>query len=126
MVFTRGIGQIIYCKTFGIDEANMFEFWDWVGGRYSLWSSIGLSIALTVGYDNFENLLKGAYEIDTHFNENAFHKNIPVVMALISLWYLNFFGANTEAILPYDQYMHRFAAYFQQGNMESNGKYVDR
>ena len=111
---------------FGIDEANMFEFWDWVGGRYSLWSAIGLSIALTVGYDNFENLLKGAYEIDMHFYENAFHKNIPVVMALISLWYLNFFGANTEAILPYDQYMHRFAAYFQQGNMESNGKYVDR
>ncbi len=113
-------------KKFGIAEENMFVFWDWVGGRYSLWSSIGLSIALTIGYDNFENLLKGAHEIDKHFKESAFNKNIPVLMGLISIWYLNFFGAKTEAILPYDQYMHRFAAYFQQGNMESNGKYVDR
>lgn len=113
-------------KKFGIDEENMFEFWDWVGGRYSLWSAIGLSIALTIGFDNFENLLKGAYEADKHFQQTDFEKNIPVVMALISIWYLNFFNAKTEAILPYDQYLHRFAAYFQQGNMESNGKFVDR
>jgi len=113
-------------KKFGIDPANMFEFWDWVGGRYSLWSAIGLSIALTIGYDNFEQLLKGGYETDVHFKTTAFNKNIPVLMALIGTWYTNFFGAQTEAILPYDQYMHRFAAYFQQGNMESNGKYVDR
>ncbi len=113
-------------KKFGIDTENMFVFWDWVGGRYSLWSAIGLSIALTIGYDNFENLLKGAHEIDKHFQENAFHKNIPVLMGIISIWYLNFFKASSEAILPYDQYMHRFAAYFQQGNMESNGKHVDR
>jgi glucose-6-phosphate isomerase len=111
---------------FGIDKANMFEFWDWVGGRYSLWSAIGLSIALTVGYDNFETLLKGAYQTDLHFQQEPFEKNIPVTMALIGLWYTNFFGSQTEAILPYDQYMHRFPAYFQQGNMESNGKSVDR
>ena len=111
---------------FGIDKANMFEFWDWVGGRYSLWSAIGLSIALTIGYDHFESLLKGAHDTDVHFRTTAFEKNIPVVMALIGLWYTNFFGSQTEAILPYDQYMHRFAAYFQQGNMESNGKSVDR
>ena len=111
---------------FGIDKANMFEFWDWVGGRYSLWSAIGLSIALTVGYDNFETLLKGAHQTDLHFRNTPFEKNIPVTMALIGLWYTNFFGTQTEAILPYDQYMHRFAAYFQQGNMESNGKSVDR
>jgi glucose-6-phosphate isomerase len=111
---------------FGIDKANMFEFWDWVGGRYSLWSAIGLSIALTVGYDNFESLLKGAHQTDVHFRTTPFEKNIPVTMALIGLWYTNFFGSQTEAILPYDQYMHRFAAYFQQGNMESNGKSVDR
>ncbi len=113
-------------KKFGIDPKNMFEFWDWVGGRYSLWSAIGLSIALTVGYDNFELLLKGGYEADVHFKTSSFDKNIPVLMALIGIWYTNFFKAQTEAILPYDQYMHRFAAYFQQGNMESNGKYVDR
>ena len=113
-------------KKFGIVEENMFVFWDWVGGRYSLWSAIGLSIALTIGYDNFENLLKGAHEIDKHFKEKSFDKNIPVLMGLISIWYLNFFGAKTEAILPYDQYLHRFAAYLQQGNMESNGKFVDR
>lgn len=111
---------------FGIASENMFVFWDWVGGRYSLWSAIGLSIALTIGYDNFYKLLEGAHEMDKHFRENAFQKNIPVVMALISIWNLNFLNAKTEAILPYDQYMHRFAAYFQQGNMESNGKYVDR
>ncbi|MBS1747307.1 MAG: glucose-6-phosphate isomerase [Bacteroidetes bacterium] len=113
-------------KKFGIDTANMFEFWDWVGGRYSLWSAIGLSIALTIGYDNFEQLLKGGYETDVHFKTSPFDKNIPVLMALIGTWYVSFFKAQTEAILPYDQYMHRFSAYFQQGNMESNGKYVDR
>jgi glucose-6-phosphate isomerase len=113
-------------EDFGIDKANMFVFWDWVGGRYSLWSAIGLSIALTVGYDNFEQLLKGAYETDKHFQGKSFDKNIPVLMGLISLWYINFFGAQSEAILPYDQYLHRFPAYFQQGNMESNGKHVDR
>jgi glucose-6-phosphate isomerase len=111
---------------FGILPENMFGFWDWVGGRYSLWSAIGLSIALTIGYKNFEDLLKGAYKIDTHFTETAFEQNIPVIMALIGLWYTNFMGASTEAILPYDQYLHRFAAYFQQGNMESNGKTIDR
>jgi len=111
---------------FGINPANMFVFWDWVGGRYSLWSAIGLSIALTIGYDNFEALLKGGYAIDEHFRTTGFDKNIPVIMGLVGLWYTNFFGSQTEAILPYDQYMHRFPAYFQQGNMESNGKYVDR
>ena len=111
---------------FGIDRENMFEFWDWVGGRYSLWSAIGLSIALTIGYENFEQLLKGAHEVDKHFQHTEFERNIPVLMALISLWYVNFFGVQTEAILPYDQYLHRFAAYFQQGNMESNGKSADR
>ena len=111
---------------FGIDKQNMFAFWDWVGGRYSLWSAIGLSIALTIGFKNFEQLLRGAYDADQHFRSTEFEKNIPVLMALISLWYINFFGAQTEAILPYDQYLHRFAAYFQQGNMESNGKTVDR
>lgn len=111
---------------FGIDKNNMFEFWDWVGGRYSLWSAIGLSIALTIGYKNFEQLLKGANHADEHFVSSPFEKNIPVIMALTGLWYTNFFGAQSEAILPYDQYLHRFAAYFQQGNMESNGKSVDR
>ena len=111
---------------FGIDTANMFVFWDWVGGRYSLWSAIGLSIALTIGYDHFEDLLKGAYTVDEHFKNESFDKNIPVLMALIGIWYVNFFDAESEAILPYDQYLHRFAAYFQQGNMESNGKYIDR
>jgi len=111
---------------FGIDKKNMFEFWDWVGGRYSLWSAIGLSIALTIGYKNFEQLLKGAHNSDNHFASEPFEKNIPVLMALLGIWYTNFFGAQSEAILPYDQYMHRFAAYFQQGNMESNGKTIDR
>ncbi len=111
---------------FGIDKKNMFEFWDWVGGRYSLWSAIGLSIALTIGYDHFEDLLKGAYAADEHFRKEKFDKNIPVLMALLGIWYTNFFGAQSEAILPYDQYLHRFAAYFQQGNMESNGKSIDR
>lgn len=111
---------------FGIDTNNMFEFWDWVGGRYSLWSAIGLSIALSIGFDNFEALLSGAYEMDKHFRTAPLEKNIPVTLALVGLWNTNFLGAQTEAILPYDQYLHRFAAYFQQGNMESNGKYVDR
>ena len=111
---------------FGIDKANMFEFWDWVGGRYSLWSAIGLSIALTIGYDHFEQLLKGAHAMDLHFRNKPFEENIPVKMALLGIWYVNFMGAQSEAILPYDQYLHRFAAYFQQGNMESNGKSVDR
>jgi len=111
---------------FGIDKNNMFEFWDWVGGRYSLWSSIGLSIALTIGYKNFEQLLKGAHTADSHFRNTSFDENIPVLMAMIGVWYGNFLGAQTEAILPYDQYLHRFAAYFQQGNMESNGKSIDR
>ena len=113
-------------SAFGIDTANMFEFWDWVGGRYSLWSAIGLSIILSIGFDNFEQLLSGAHAMDQHFATTPIEKNLPVLLALIGIWYNNFFGAETEAILPYDQYMHRFAAYFQQGNMESNGKYVDR
>ncbi|WGE28884.1 glucose-6-phosphate isomerase [Edwardsiella tarda] len=113
-------------SAFGIDTANMFEFWDWVGGRYSLWSAIGLSIALSIGYDNFEQLLSGAHAMDRHFATAPLQDNLPVLLALIGIWYNNFFGAETEAILPYDQYMHRFPAYFQQGNMESNGKYVDR
>lgn len=111
---------------FGIDKKNIFEFWSWVGGRYSLWSAIGLSIALTIGYDNFEQLLKGAFSVDTHFKNTDFSKNIPVLMGLIGIWYGNFFGSESEAILPYDQYLHRFAAYLQQSDMESNGKSVDR
>lgn len=113
-------------EKFGIDTNNMFEFWDWVGGRYSLWSAIGLSIALSIGYDNFEQLLSGAHEMDKHFRTAPIEQNIPTTLALVGLWNTNFLGAQTEAILPYDQYLHRFAAYFQQGNMESNGKYVDR
>ncbi|WP_439835827.1 glucose-6-phosphate isomerase [Aeromonas enteropelogenes] len=111
---------------FGIDTNNMFEFWDWVGGRYSSWSAIGMPIALSVGFDNFEALLQGAFEMDMHFATASYEQNVPVLLALIGLWYNNFYGAESEAILPYDQYMHRFPAYFQQGNMESNGKYVDR
>ncbi|WP_233979298.1 glucose-6-phosphate isomerase [Pectobacterium versatile] len=111
---------------FGIDTDNMFEFWDWVGGRYSLWSAIGLSIILSLGFDNFEKLLSGAHAMDKHFASTPAEKNLPVLLALIGIWYNNFFGAETEAILPYDQYMHRFSAYFQQGNMESNGKSADR
>ncbi|KJF79868.1 glucose-6-phosphate isomerase [Photobacterium angustum] len=111
---------------FGIDTDNMFEFWDWVGGRYSLWSAIGLSICLSVGFDNFVALLDGGHAMDKHFAEAPLEQKLPVILALIGIWYNNFHGAETEAILPYDQYMHRFAAYFQQGNMESNGKYVDR
>jgi glucose-6-phosphate isomerase len=111
---------------FGIDSKNMFAFWDWVGGRYSLWSAIGLSISLTIGFKAFSDLLKGAHNIDKHFREAPLKENMPVILALLGIWYTNFFGAQTEAILPYDQYLHRFPAYFQQGNMESNGKQTDR
>jgi glucose-6-phosphate isomerase len=113
-------------EEFGILPENMFGFWDWVGGRYSLWSAIGLSIACYLGFDQFKKLLEGAHDMDIHFRKADFDENIPVTLALIGIWYNNFFEASTEAILPYDQYMHRFAAYFQQGNMESNGKNVDR
>ena len=111
---------------FGIDTENMFIFWDWVGGRYSLWSAIGLSIACYIGFENFTGLLQGAHAMDQHFKSEPFETNIPVILALIGIWYTNFFGAQSEVILPYDQYLHRFPAYFQQGNMESNGKSVDR
>lgn len=113
-------------KTFGIAEENIFEFWDWVGGRYSLWSAIGLSIVLAVGYENFKNLLKGAFDTDQHFQHADFAENIPVLMGLLGIWYRNFCGSPTYAILPYSQYLDRFAAYLQQGDMESNGKCVDR
>lgn len=113
-------------KKFGIDINNMFEFWDWVGGRYSLWSAIGLSIALSIGFENFEQLLSGAHEMDKHFRTAPIEQNIPATLALVGIWNSNFLGAETEALLPYDQYLHRFAAYFQQGNMESNGKFVGR
>jgi len=111
---------------FGIDTDNMLEFWDWVGGRYSLWSAIGLSIAMVIGFDRFEELLAGAHEADRHFRHEPLDQNIPVVMGLLGVWYHNYFGATSHAILPYDQYLHRFAAYLQQGDMESNGKGVDR
>nr|XP_061812223.1 glucose-6-phosphate isomerase-like isoform X2 [Nerophis lumbriciformis] len=113
-------------QEFGIDTANMFEFWDWVGGRYSLWSAIGLSIALHIGFDNFERLLSGAHFMDKHFESAPLAQNLPALLALLGVWYGNFFQAETHAMLPYDQYMHRFAAYFQQGDMESNGKYVTK
>ncbi|WP_321288550.1 glucose-6-phosphate isomerase [uncultured Sunxiuqinia sp.] len=113
-------------SAFGIDTKNMFRFWDWVGGRYSVWSAIGLSVACAIGFDKYIEFLEGAHAMDNHFKTADFDQNIPVILALIGIWYNNFYGAETEAILPYDQYMHRFSAYFQQGNMESNGKYVDR
>lgn len=113
-------------SAFGIDTANMFEFWDWVGGRYSLWSAIGLTIAATIGFDRFEELLDGAFAMDRHFKEAKLEESLPVILAVLGVWYSNFFGAESHAILPYDQYMHRFPAYFQQGDMESNGKRVDR
>lgn len=113
-------------KKFGIDPDNMFVFRDWVGGRYSLWSAIGLTIACAIGFENFEELLSGAHAMDIHFRETAFERNIPVIMALLGIWYNNFFGAESHAILPYDQYMQRFPAYFQQGDMESNGKFIGR
>ncbi|KIJ63827.1 hypothetical protein HYDPIDRAFT_29175 [Hydnomerulius pinastri MD-312] len=111
---------------FGIDQANMFQFWDWVGGRYSLWSAIGLSIALYIGYDNFESLLKGAHGMDKHFKETPLENNLPVLLAVIGVWYNDFYGSQTHALLPYDQYLHKFADYFQQGDMESNGKFVTK
>lgn len=111
---------------FGIDPANMFGFWDWVGGRYSLWSAIGLPIALYIGFENFEALLTGAFDMDEHFRTEPFARNLPVILGLLGVWYNNFFGAQTHAILPYDQYLHRFPAYFQQGDMESNGKRVTK
>ncbi|XP_053305626.1 glucose-6-phosphate isomerase [Spea bombifrons] len=113
-------------KDFGIDTANMFGFWDWVGGRYSLWSAIGLSIALHIGFDNFEKLLAGAHWMDNHFCNTPLENNVPVLLAMLGVWYINFYGCETHALLPYDQYMHRFAAYFQQGDMESNGKYITK
>jgi len=113
-------------RAFGIDPQNMFAFWDWVGGRYSLWSAIGLPIACAIGFDRFEELLSGAHSMDLHFRTTPLDQNIPVILALVGIWNTNFMGASSEAILPYDQYLHRFAAYFQQGNMESNGKYVGR
>jgi len=113
-------------KEFGIDEKNMFEFWDWVGGRYSLWSAIGLTIAVHIGFDNFAKLLEGAHYMDQHFTTTPLDQNLPVILALLGIWYGNFYGSETHALLPYDQYMHRFAAYFQQGDMESNGKYITR
>jgi glucose-6-phosphate isomerase len=111
-------------RQFGIDPQNMFEFWDWVGGRYSLWSAIGLSIALTIGMEQFEELLAGAHRVDEHFRQEPLESNIPVIMGLLGVWYGNFFGAESHVILPYDQYLHRFPAYLQQGDMESNGKRV--
>jgi len=113
-------------SAFGIDPANMFEFWDWVGGRYSLWSAVGLSIALYIGMDHFEELLAGAHDMDEHFRTAPLEKNIPVMLGMLGIWYNNFFDADSHALLPYDQYMHRFPAYFQQGDMESNGKRVTR
>lgn len=111
---------------FGIDPKNQFQFWDWVGGRFSLWSAIGLSICLAIGFEGFEELLEGAFEADEHFSKTAFHENIPVIMGLLGIWYHNFFKAATHAILPYDQYLTKFPTYLQQTDMESNGKNVDR
>lgn len=111
---------------FGISQENMFQFWDWVGGRYSLWSAIGLSIALVIGYDNFEQLLKGAHGMDKHFKEAPLEKNLPVILAIVGIWYNDFYGSHTHLLLPYDQYLHKFADYFQQGDMESNGKFVTK
>ncbi|KAJ9108062.1 phosphatidylinositol N-acetylglucosaminyltransferase subunit gpi1 [Naganishia adeliensis] len=113
-------------EAFGISSSNMFKFWDWVGGRYSLWSAIGLSIALVIGYENFEQLLLGAHEMDVHFAETPLEDNLPVILALVGIWYNDFYGAQTQALLPYDQYLHKFADYFQQGDMESNGKSVTK
>lgn len=113
-------------QEFGINTNNMFEFWDWVGGRYSLWSAIGLSIALGIGFNNFKALLQGAHKADVHFSNEKLEQNIPVLMAVLGVWYNNFFNAESHALLPYDQYLHRFAAYFQQGDMESNGKYINK
>jgi len=124
--FSAVTSNVKLAREFGIDEANIFKMWDWVGGRYSLWSAIGLSIVIAIGSDQFDELLEGAYEIDQHFRTAPIEKNIPVMMALLGIWYNNFFDAQTMAILPYDQHLHRFPAYLQQADMESNGKYVDR
>ena len=124
--FSAVTSNITLAKEFGIEEHNIFKMWDWVGGRYSLWSSIGLSIVIAIGSENFDELLDGAYEADQHFRHSALDKNIPVMMALLGVWYNNFFKAQTMAVLPYDQHLHRFPAYLQQADMESNGKYVDR
>ncbi|KAJ2099200.1 glucose-6-phosphate isomerase, partial [Coemansia sp. S100] len=113
-------------SAFGIDTRNMFQFWDWVGGRYSLWSAIGLSIAIYVGFDNFHALLEGGHAMDRHYRTAPLEENLPAILGLIGIWYNNFFGAETQALLPYDQYLHRFSAYFQQGDMESNGKFISR
>ena len=113
-------------SAFGIDPANMFRFWDWVGGRYSVWSAIGLSVACSIGFDHFESFLAGAHAMDNHFRQAPLAENMPVILALLGIWYNNFFEAESHAILPYDQYLYHFAFYFQQGDMESNGKYVDR
>jgi glucose-6-phosphate isomerase len=104
----------------------MFQFWDWVGGRYSLWSAIGLSIAISIGFENFQELLNGAHEMDKHFKSTKLEENLPVILALVGIWYNDFYGAQTQALLPYDQYLHKFADYFQQGDMESNGKFVTK
>ncbi|SHI98663.1 glucose-6-phosphate isomerase [Aquimarina spongiae] len=124
--FVAVSSNIANVTKFGIDEDNIFPLWDWVGGRFSLWSAVGLSISLSLGYDNFEALLEGAYEMDQHFKNTPFEENIPVILGLLSVWYNNFFGAESEAIIPYSQYLHRLPAYLQQGIMESNGKSVDR
>jgi len=124
--FSAVTSNIELAKEFGIDETNIFKMWDWVGGRYSLWSAIGLSIVIAIGSEQFEELLEGAYEVDQHFRHTPLEENIPVIMGLLGVWYNNFFDAESMAILPYDQHLHRFPAYLQQADMESNGKYVDR
>jgi glucose-6-phosphate isomerase len=124
--FSAVTSNVALAKEFGIDEDNIFKMWDWVGGRYSLWSAIGLSIVIAIGSEQFDELLEGAYEVDQHFRNSPLEKNIPVIMALLGVWYNNFFEAQSMAILPYDQHLHRFPAYLQQADMESNGKYVDR
>jgi len=124
--FFASSANIKNALNFGININNIFKFWDWVGGRFSLWSSAGLSIILSIGFDNFEKFLDGAHSMDNHFYNSNYNENIPILLALISIWYTNFFNSETEAIFPYDQYMHRFSAYFQQSNMESNGKSIDR
>jgi len=124
--FSAVTSNTALAKDFGIREENIFKMWDWVGGRYSLWSAIGLSTVIAIGSEQFDELLEGAYEADQHFRNTPFEKNIPVIMALLGIWYNNFFDAQTMAVLPYDQHLHRFPAYLQQADMESNGKYVDR
>ena len=124
--FSAVTSNITLAKEFGITEENIFKMWDWVGGRYSLWSAIGLSIVIMIGSEQFDELLAGAYEVDQHFKHSPLEKNIPILMGLLGVWYNNFFDAQSMAVLPYDQHLHRFPAYLQQADMESNGKYVDR